>query len=100
MEFADGNSFINRAYWHELLPELAKPRIRWLTKTDLSIYQDDELLHKMRKAGCAQVLIGFESPTAEGLGGVERRKDSKRQRFAEYKRAIRCIQDHGITVNA
>ena len=24
IEFADDNSFVNRAYWHDLLPELAK----------------------------------------------------------------------------
>ena len=80
------------------MPELAKRRVCWFTKTDLSIYQDDELLHKMRKAGCAQVLIGFESPTVEGLGSVALRKDCKRQRFDEYKRAIPRIRDHGITV--
>ncbi len=100
IEFADDNSFINRAYWHELLPELAKRRIRWFTETDLSIYEDDALLDKMRKAGCAQVLIGFESPTAESLSGVELRKNFKHKRFDEYKTAIRNIQDHGITVNA
>ena len=100
IEFADDNSFINRDYWHELLPELAKRRIRWFTETDLSIYQDDALLAKMRKAGCAQVLIGFESPTPEALGGVELRKNFKLKRFDEYKEAIRRIQGHGITVNA
>ena len=100
IEFADDNSFINRAYWHELLPQLAKRRIRWFTETDLSIYEDEALLDKMRNAGCAQVLIGFESPTPDGLGGIELRKDFKRKRFADYKTAIRCIQDHGITVNA
>ena len=100
IEFADDNSFINRAYWHELLPQLAKRRIRWFTETDLSIYQDEALLYKMRKAGCAQVLIGFESPTAEGLSGVELRKNFKHKRVDEYKTAIRRIQDHGITVNA
>ncbi len=100
IEFADDNSFINRAYWHELLPDLAKRRIRWFTETDLSIYEDDALLAKMRKAGCAQVLIGFESPTPEGLGGVELRKDFKLKRFDQYKEAIRRIQGRGITVNA
>src|SRR5262249_25515514 len=100
IEFADDNSFVNRAWWHELLPEIAKRRLRWFAETDLSIYEDDALLEKMRKAGCAQVLIGFESPVADGLSGVELRKDFKRKRFDEYKTAIRRIQDHGITVNA
>ncbi len=100
IEFADDNSFINRDYWHELLPDLAKRRIRWFTETDLSIYEDDALLAKMRKSGCAQVLIGFESPTADALGGVEMRKNFKLKRYNEYKAAIRRIQSHGITVNA
>jgi radical SAM superfamily enzyme YgiQ (UPF0313 family) len=100
IEFADDNSFVNRAYWHELLPELAKRGIRWFAETDLSIYEDDALLEKMRRAGCAQVLIGLESPTPEGLSGVELRKDFKRDRFHVYKEAIRRIQAHGITVNA
>ncbi|MEQ1775660.1 MAG: radical SAM protein [Burkholderiales bacterium] len=100
IEFADDNSFISRDYWHELLPQLAKRRIRWFTETDLSIYEDDALLAKMRKAGCAQVLIGFESPTADALGGVELRKNFKQKRYGEYKEAIRRIQGHGITVNA
>jgi radical SAM superfamily enzyme YgiQ (UPF0313 family) len=100
IEIADDNSFVNRAYWHELLPELAKRRIRWFAETDLSIYQDDLLLHKMRMAGCAQELIGFESPTREALDGVETRKNFKQRRFDEYRCAIRRIQDHGITVNA
>ncbi len=54
----------------------------------------------MRKSGCAQVLIGFESPTADALGGVEMRKNFKLKRYNEYKAAIRRIQSHGITVNA
>ena len=100
IEFADDNSFINRAYWYELLPELAKRRIRWFTETDLAIHEDERLLDLMREAGCAQVLIGFESPVPEGLGGVETRKNFKQKRFEEYKEAIRRIQSRGITVNA
>ena len=54
----------------------------------------------MRRAGCAQVLIGFESPTAGALAGVETRKNFKQAQFARYQEAIRRIQAHGITVNA
>jgi len=100
IEFADDNSFVNRDYWHELLPQLQKRRFRWFAETDLSVYEDEALLEKMRTAGCAQVLIGFESPVAQGLSGVESRRDFKRARFADYREAIRRIQSHGITVNA
>lgn len=99
IEFADDNSLVNRAYWHELLPELERRKIRWFTETDLSIYEDEVLLKKMRRSGCAQVLIGFESPNETGMGGLELRSDWKRRRVARYKDAIRTIQSHGITVN-
>ncbi len=99
IEFADDNSFVNQSYWKELLPELKKRHVRWFTETDLSVAEDSELLHLMREAGCAQVLIGFESPTESPLNGVEQHGNWKQKRFGEYRQAIRAIQSHGITVN-
>ena len=100
IEFADDNSFINRAYWRELLPELAKRRIRWFAETDLSVHEDEELLDLMRASGCSQVLIGFESPLPDGLDGLELRRNWKRSRYVQYRSAIERIQAHGISVNA
>ncbi len=97
IEFADDNSFINRTYWKDLLPELKKRHIKWFTETDLSVAEDPELLQLMRVSGCAQVLIGLESPTEEPLRGLE--QNSNWNHFAEYKKAISTIQSHGITVN-
>jgi radical SAM superfamily enzyme YgiQ (UPF0313 family) len=54
----------------------------------------------MRDAGCAEVLIGFESTTFAGLDGVEQRSNWKAKRVDRYLDAIRNIQDHGIRVNA
>ncbi len=99
IEFADDNSFVNKAYWKALLPELVKRNIKWFTETDLTVAEDPALLHMMRDSGCAQVLIGFESPTAGPLNGLEERSNWKQNRFTEYRNAIRTIQSHGITVN-
>lgn len=100
IEFADDNSFVNRRYWLELLPELRKRHIKWFTETDLSVHQDEELLEAMRAAGCAEILIGFESPTREGLDGIELKNNFKWKRAGEYRAAIHTIQRHGIRVNA
>jgi len=100
IEFADDNGFVNKAYWHKLLPELAKRKIKWFTETDLSICEDDELMEKARRAGCAEVLIGFESPTEQGLDGLELRRNFKIRKYSMYKEAIKRIQAHGIRVNA
>ena len=99
IEFADDNSFVNPTYWKDLLPKLKKRHIKWFTETDLSVAKDPELLKMMRESGCAQVLIGFESPTEAPLNGLEQNSNWKLGRFAEYKQAIRTIQSHGITVN-
>ena len=99
IEFADDNSFVNRAYWKDLLVRLEGKGLRWFTETDLSVAEDKELLDLMKKAGCAQVLIGLESPVENGLHGLETRSDWKLKRFPQYKNAIRAIQSWGITVN-
>lgn len=99
IEFADDNAFVNRRYWRELLTELKSRKIRWFAECDLSVYQDEELLTLMRDSGCAQVLIGFESPVASGLKGLELKSDWKQRHLAEYKDAVYQIQSHGIRVN-
>jgi radical SAM superfamily enzyme YgiQ (UPF0313 family) len=53
----------------------------------------------MLKSGCAQVLVGFESPVETGLTGIELHGDWKHRMFPFYQDAIRTIQSHGITVN-
>jgi radical SAM superfamily enzyme YgiQ (UPF0313 family) len=99
IEFADDNTFVNREWARELLTGLEERRLKWFTETDLSVAEDDELLAQMRRTGCAQLLIGLESPTAAALDGLELRANWKHDRFPDYKRAIRRIQSHGITVN-
>lgn len=98
IEFADDNTFIDRAYWKALLPRLADRHLRWFTETDLSVADDPDLLAMLRDAGCAQVLIGFESPTPDALIGIDR-NGWKRRRFDHYREAITRIQAHGISVN-
>lgn len=98
IEFADDNSLVDRRYWRSLLPELAKERIRWFAETDISIAQDPELLSMMKDSGCAQVLIGLESPVDAGLDGLELRSNWKLHHLARYKEDIAAIQSHGIRV--
>jgi radical SAM superfamily enzyme YgiQ (UPF0313 family) len=99
IEFADDNTFVNKRHGKALMRALQGEHVRWFTETDVSVAQDDELLALMRDAGCAQVLIGFESARREALVGVELRSDWKARRFDEYRRAIDKIQGYGITVN-
>lgn len=99
VEFADDNSFASRRHAKELLRALAPERVHWFSESDIAIADDPELLELMREAGCRELLIGLESPTAEGIDRVEQRRNWKRTRFGDYLDDIRRIQSHGIAVN-
>jgi radical SAM superfamily enzyme YgiQ (UPF0313 family) len=99
IEFADDNTFVDKEWGKELCRQLAPLHLKWFTETDISVAQDSELLHLMRKAGCRQVLIGLESPTQSPLQGLEMNSNFKAKWFARYADAVRKIQAHGITVN-
>ena len=97
-EFADDNTFLNKAWGREFLDAITPLGIRWFTETDISVADDDELLDKMARSGCRQVLIGLESPDAGDLDGVDPR-GWKRGRADHYMEAIRKIQRRGVSVN-
>ena len=99
IEFADDNAFVNHKYWRRLLEALDGPRFRWFAESDVSVSRDRELLRLMRRSGCAQVLIGLESPIPTGLPGLEMKRDWKRKKQAEYREVVDRIQSEGITVN-
>ena len=100
IEFADDNTFVDKVWGRQLCRALIPLRLKWFTETDLSVAGDVELLKLMAQAGCRQVLIGLESPSAAPLEGVEQRANRKARWAAQYGDAIQTIQTQGITVNA
>ena len=99
IEFADDNTFANKRHGRELAEALAGEGVRWFTETDISVAEDPELLKALSRSGCAQILIGLESPQSPALSGIEQKANWKQQQSEHYKDAIRRIQDHGVTVN-
>jgi radical SAM superfamily enzyme YgiQ (UPF0313 family) len=99
LELADDNAFANTRYWKPLLQELRSRHVRWFAETDLSVHEDDELLDLLHESGCAEVLIGLESPVEAGLAGIELKADWKRRQWPHYLDAVRRIQSYGIRVN-
>ena len=98
IEFADDNTFVNKKHSKLLMRALVDEGVRWFTETDVSVAEDPELLSLMHDAGCAQILVGFESPTATGLEGIELNRNWKRKQVDSYKAAIDRIQSQGIAV--
>jgi radical SAM superfamily enzyme YgiQ (UPF0313 family) len=99
IELADDNTFVNKRHSKELLRAIAAEGIRWFTETDISVADDAELLDLMRDSGCAQILIGLESPSRPALDGLEQRGNWKLKRRDRYAWAIERIHSRGITVN-
>lgn len=99
IELADDNTFVNKVHSKQMVRAMIPEGIRWFTETDISVADDEELLVLLRESGCAQILIGLESPTLTGLDGLEKRTNWKAKQLDRYKRAIEKIQRHGITVN-
>jgi radical SAM superfamily enzyme YgiQ (UPF0313 family) len=99
IEFADDNSFVHREHYKRLLTELAKEKIRWFTEADVRVAGDDDLLARIRDAGCQQILIGLESPRRTSLYGIELKNNWKLRQEDYYLEAIAKIQSYGITVN-
>ncbi len=99
LELADDNAFVNTRYWKPLLRLLRSRHVRWFAETDLSVHEDEELLDLLHESGCAEVLIGLESPVDAGLAGIELKADWKRRQWPHYLDAVRRIQSYGIRVN-
>lgn len=100
IEFADDNSFVNKSRSRRLVEAMAEEDVRWFTETDISVADDEKLLQLLREAGCAEVLIGLESPSVAGLDGIELKRNWKLKQIERYRDAIQRIQANGIAVNA
>jgi len=99
IELADDNTFVDKRHAKLLVAAIAREHVRWFTETDVSVAGDEELLRMLADSGCAQLLIGFEAPSAAVLDGLEKRANWKAKQLDRYARAIDRIQSHGITVN-
>jgi radical SAM superfamily enzyme YgiQ (UPF0313 family) len=98
VELADDNTFVDKRWSRDLVRAIAESGVHWFTETDVSLADDPALLDLLAGSGCRQVLIGFESPRAESLRGLEAR-DWKAARHDGYRRAIDEIQRRGVSVN-
>lgn len=97
-EFADDNTFLNKAWGKELLRALAREQIHYFTETDASIAEDDELCDLLAGSGCKQVLIGFESPHKTDLQGIDPHAWKAKQ-ACYSERVIDKLQSRGVSVN-
>jgi radical SAM superfamily enzyme YgiQ (UPF0313 family) len=94
--FWDDNLTINRKYVKELLSQLKKLNVWWLTQASMDIAKDEELLELMKKSGCIGVFFGIESFGKESL--VDANK--KQNKIENYQKAVTALHKRGIAVMA
>jgi radical SAM superfamily enzyme YgiQ (UPF0313 family) len=95
--FVDDNMFVDREYSSALLESIIPFNVRWFTQTDISIADDDSFLDLMYRAGCREVLIGFETLSPQNMQMVDN-KNWKLKQLGKYGWAIQKIQSHGIAI--
>ncbi|MBR6670642.1 MAG: B12-binding domain-containing radical SAM protein [Ruminococcus sp.] len=93
--FYDPNFFGNRDYAIELMTELKKIKILWVSNATADFGYDHELMQIAYESGCRGVLIGLESLNSQSLTGVGKRFHNA----DKYKEIIENIHSHGIAVN-
>ena len=100
--FVDDNLIGTRRDHIERSKDLFRAMIRagqtrsWICQATINLAGDEELLALAGRAGCEGVLIGFESPTVEGLIAVHKKFNIKDNR--DLAASVRRIQRHGIRV--
>jgi radical SAM superfamily enzyme YgiQ (UPF0313 family) len=97
-ELADDNSFLDRRWTDGFLRAVTPEGIRYFTETDVSVANDPRLCDRLAASGCRQVLIGFESPRADDLAGLDP-VEWKRRQAPRLRRVIDTLQSRGVSVN-
>jgi len=95
--FVDDNFVANFERTKDLCDELSPLKIRWTSQGSVNMADDKELLSKLEKSGCFNMLIGFESLNPKALELMGKSWASSKR---DYSEAMKKIRDHGITVYA
>ena len=95
IELADDNTFAGSRDPAPLLEILKTAGLPWFTECDRRIADQPGLCRAMVEAGCAQVLVGIESPVKDYAG-----MGPKSARLNAMRESVDRIQAEGLPVNA
>jgi len=93
--FVDDNLFGRRSELLALLDALTPLRRRWFCQISIDVARDEALLDRMAAAGCAGVLIGFESLDPASLAQMNKSWNSV---SGSYARVVRALHQRGIAI--
>ena len=93
--FVDDNLFGRKSDLLALLDALVPMRRRWICQISIDVARDEDLLDRMRDAGCTFVTIGFESLEPHSL---EQMGKGWNRSCGSYARVVRDLHERGIGV--
>ncbi|MEZ5768450.1 MAG: radical SAM protein [Paracoccaceae bacterium] len=93
--FTDDNLYWTRETFLALMAALAPLKRRWSCQITIDMARDDSLMGEMARAGCALVLIGFESLDAENRRQMRKNWSHVGGSYADV---IARLHAHGIMV--
>jgi hypothetical protein len=91
----DSNFYNNRGYVLAFCEAVERERLDlvWGAEATIDIGEDEEVLQRLRQAGCRILFIGFETPNQRSLDSVH-----KPGRAQTHDRAMANLRRHGIAV--
>jgi radical SAM superfamily enzyme YgiQ (UPF0313 family) len=93
--FVDDNLFAGREELLALLQALEPLDRRWSCQISIDVARDEALLDRLARAGCAFVLIGFESLNPASLRQMGKRWNKV---SGPYKNVVRALHTRGMGV--
>ena len=94
IELADDNTFAGSRCVDELFDVFEESNAKWFTEADWRIGERTEVLSRLARAGCVQVLTGIESLVFRYPGMGEKQAEMDR-----IMKSVSTIQEAGVAVN-
>jgi radical SAM superfamily enzyme YgiQ (UPF0313 family) len=93
--FVDDNLYWRRDKFERLMRALIPLRMRWCCQITIDVARDEALLDLMAQAGCALVLIGFESLDRDNLVQMRKKWNGV---AGSYEEVIRRFHTRGMMI--
>ncbi len=94
IELADDNTFAGSRDFEALFDVFEESNAKWFTEADWRIGERPDVLSRLARAGCMQVLTGVESLIFRYPGMGEKQAEMDR-----IMKAVSAIQEAGVAVN-
>ncbi|MDA1050916.1 MAG: radical SAM protein [Planctomycetota bacterium] len=91
----DDNIFVDTPKAVELFEALIPLKILWSCQVSIDIARDRELVQLMKRSGCVNALVGFESLNLDSLKQMRKAWNLK---GGDYQSSIKVFQDAGIMI--